>query len=273
MNRTKISIIVTTYNAPEKLDRVISSLLHQSFKDFDVIIADDGSGQETREKIAQFQQETDLDLKHFWQKDDGFRPGQARNGAAMLADGEYLVFTDGDCCLFPDFVQKHLELSEQGYFLTGHRCFVRKWMTERILRNGYEFYLWPKIVWFTIGLLGQVNRPFLLLDLPISDASRKKKTTDWEKAQSCNLGVWKSDMVAIGGFDEIYRGHGFEDSDFILRLIRYGIKRKIGIYTSPVLHLHHEKRKAPGKKYENLAQFDRLLESDRYVPIRRMPTE
>lgn len=264
-----VSVIVTTYNWPEALAMVLESLRLQGNRDFEIVIADDGSRQETRDLVERFRQESGLTVKHFWQADEGYRPSRSRNGATNLATGKYLIFIDGDCCLLPDFIDSHLALAEEGWFVAGRRCYIRPGPTERIFRKSLKIYRWPKILWFLLALTGRCNRPFQFLPLPVSEHKRKRRPNAWEKVQTCNLGLWRKDFIAADGFDISYHGHGLEDSDFVLRLIRMGVRRKDGDHTSPVLHLFHRRRDSTTADgvHPNALRFEALKNSDRYLPV------
>lgn len=248
---------------------VLDSLRYQTSNDFEVVVADDGSRQETIDLIDRFARDSGLRVKHFWQKDEGYRLSRSRNGAVEMAEGRYLIFIDGDCCLMPDFVASHLELAEQGWFVAGRRCYIRKGMTGRIFRNALKHYRWPKLLWFFLSLSGQCNRPFQFLRLPVSESKRKRRPESWQKVQTCNLGVWRDDFIAVDGFDISYEGHGMEDSDAVLRMIRSGLRRKDGDHTSPVLHLFHARRDSTNDEgvHPNALRFQALKESDRYLPV------
>jgi len=114
-----ISIIITTYNRTNALRLVLSHLTRQSDKKFDVIIADDGSNEETLETVKYFSSE--LMISHVWQEDNGFRASKIRNKAAARACGDYLVFLDGDCIPLTHFVRNHRRLSEEGWLVSGNR--------------------------------------------------------------------------------------------------------------------------------------------------------
>ncbi len=248
---------------------VLDSLRLQNTRDFEIVIADDGSRQETKDLIDRFRQESGLTVKHFWQDDDGYRLSRSRNGAVGVASGKYLIFIDGDCCLLPDFVSSHLALAEEGWFVAGRRCYVRRKPTERIFRKSLAIYRWPKALWFLLALTGRCNRPFQFVPLPVSDQKRKRRPTSWEKVQTCNLGVWRKDFIAADGFDISFEGHGLEDSDFVLRMIRMGLRRKDGDHTSPVLHLYHPRRSSTTEDgvHPNRLRFDELMKSERYLPL------
>ena len=105
-----VSVIVATYNWPTALAMVLKSLLDQKDRHFEIIIADDGSKDETRDLIARFARQSDIPVKHFWQEDRGFRLSEVRNGALKLAQGDLTIFIDGDCCVMPDFIAVWLPL-------------------------------------------------------------------------------------------------------------------------------------------------------------------
>ncbi len=239
-----VSVIVTTYNWPAALSVVLESLKGQSCHNFEVVVADDGSGAETAALIRGFQSSFPVPLKHAWQADQGFRAAASRNRAIEATNGDYIVFIDGDCFVLPDFVAVNRRLAEPGWFVSGKRSYLRPALSARILAGTGGLGLGNRWAWFGRSLLNQCTRPAEFI--PRGDgAFRKMQATSWEKVQTCNLALWRSDCLAVNGFDERYVGHGLEDSDFVLRLIRSGARRKLGNNASLVLHLNHERRDRP----------------------------
>ena len=118
----RLSVIITTYNSPIWLEKVLWGLHAQQYRDFEVIIADDGSSEETAALLKHMRAETGLDLLHVWQPDDGFQKCRILNKAILHADAPYLVFTDGDCIARPDFLAEHARNAERGYYLSGSYC-------------------------------------------------------------------------------------------------------------------------------------------------------
>jgi len=116
-----ISVIVSTYNRPDALEMVLRSLAAQTCTDFEVVVADDGSREDTRLMIDRFGSQSPFKLKHVWQEDEGFRAATIRNKTVAASQGEYLVFLDGDCMVFPDFLAEHARLKEPNRFTTGNR--------------------------------------------------------------------------------------------------------------------------------------------------------
>lgn len=232
------SIILTTYNRPDALALVLSTLAEQKQAPDEVLIADDGSGSETRRCIAYWQEKTPFPVHHMWQPDVGFRAAAARNRAIARSSGNYLIFMDGDCLAFSDFVQRHLQLAEPGWFLVGNRMLLDQSLTQRIVMGLENPLAWSPMRWLRARKCGESNRLAPLLRLP-NGPWRKCRRQRWQGARTCNLGVWRQDVVAINGFDERYAGWGHEDADLVVRLLHLGRKRKDGQFAVPVVHLWH----------------------------------
>lgn len=251
------TVIVTTYNRPDALRLVLASLMHQRHTPDEVFIADDGSGPATAHCIAAWQSQVPFSLKHVWQPDRGFRAGAARNRAVASSNGTYLIFLDGDCLVFPDFVYRHLQLAEAGCFVVGNRLLLGKDLTADILK-GVEIPLrWPWHRWLMTRARRQVNRVLPLLRLP-DGGWRKYRRHMWSGARTCNLALSRRDFLAINGFDEEYHGWGHEDADLIIRLVHYGCTRKDGHFALPVLHLWHEANERSNEQ-ANIARLQHAL--------------
>ena len=113
------SVIFTTYNHPKWLEKTLWGFAVQRYRDFEIIVADDGSGEETCQVIDTMQSQTDIPIRHVWQADDGFQKCRILNKAIVASQGEYLIFTDGDCIPHPDFVGNHVELARENTLLSG----------------------------------------------------------------------------------------------------------------------------------------------------------
>jgi hypothetical protein len=97
---------------------------------------------------------------------------------------------------------------------------------------------WSVPAWIARRLRGDVNRLAALLRLPFGPLRRLRRR-QWRGARSCNLGIWRSDLERIDGFDASYTGWGREDSDLLIRLLRCGLRRKDGRFATGVIHLWH----------------------------------
>ncbi|MCY4477793.1 MAG: glycosyltransferase [Gammaproteobacteria bacterium] len=233
-----VTVIFSTYRQPEWLKKTLCGFAHQTHRDFEVIVADDGSGEDTAEVIRTARNATGLEIRHVRQRDHGFRKCRILNKAIAAARGEYLIFTDGDCIPQPEFVSRHLELSEPRRFLSGGllrlplglsyniraediaagRCFSASWLRDRGMPLTY------KLLKLTAG-----NGFGAVLDR-ISPA-----TAGWN---GHNASGWKADILAANGFDE-RMGYGGEDRELGERLENAGIRGKRIRHRVTCLHLDH----------------------------------
>jgi glycosyltransferase involved in cell wall biosynthesis len=233
-----ISIIVTTYNREDALDAVLRSLARQDDSDFELIIADDGSGEATAKLVDAWKVKFGRRLDHVWHTDRGFRAAEIRNRAILAARGAYCVFLDGDCIVRPDFIATHRRLADPGWFVTGNRVLLSAELTTEVLREKLNPASWGFGRWFAERWRGGVNRLAALLHLPLGPLRRVRQRV-WQGARSCNLAIWRTDLDCIDGFDADYSGWGKEDSDIIIRLLHAGVRRKDGTFATGVLHLWH----------------------------------
>ena len=233
-----ISVIVTTYNREEALEAVLRSLARQTDQDFEVVVADDGSGAATGQLVEAWKAKIGHRLEHVWHADRGFRAAEIRNRAILVARGAYCIFLDGDCIVRPDFVATHRRLAEPGWFVTGNRILLSSVLTEKVLREKLAPETWRFGKWIGERCRGGINRLSALLHLPLGPLRRLRQRV-WKGARSCNLAVWRADLDRVDGFDADYTGWGKEDSDFIARLLHAGVHRKDGIFATGVLHLWH----------------------------------
>lgn len=233
-----ISLIISTYNRPAALSLVLQALNYQTDKDFEVIIADDGSSDETRKLIAQMTINCVYPITHAYQEDKGFRLSRARNLAASKASGDYLIFIDGDCIPRPSFIKNHRKLAAKKTLVCGNRILLSEKFTKEIESKqikvwNYNFFNWLK-TYFT----GGVNRLHPLITLPIN--TFRKPIKNWKKARGCNLALFREDYLNVNGFDNSFSGWGYEDSEFAIRLLNSGVMLKSGRYATGLLHLYHK---------------------------------
>ena len=233
-----ISVIVTTYRREDALAAVLRTLSRQTDSDFEVVVADDGSGPATAALVEAWTARLGHRLIHVWHEDRGFRAAEIRNRAIMASRGDYCIFLDGDCLVRPDFVAVHRHLAESGWFVTGNRVLLSPALTEAVLREGLAPERWGFAKWLAERRRGGVNRLSALLHLPLGPLRRLRQRA-WRGARSCNLAIWRSDLDRVDGYDADYSGWGKEDSDIIVRLLHAGVRRKDGVFATGVLHLWH----------------------------------
>lgn len=232
-----ISILLATYNWPQALKLCLESLATQTDRDFEIIIADDGSTQSTTQLIDSYK--NTLPITHLWQEDEGFRKTKILNQAIATAQGDYLIFLDGDCIVQPDFVERHRQLAQKGYLVTGSRVLLNEKLTQDLLSwKTWDFTQFRSQL-LSNRLNGQINKLLPLLVKLGNGSWRDYKKFVWRRIKGCNMACWKADAQAIGGFDETMTGWGHEDADFVFRLQRHHIKRKSGSWSTEVFHLFH----------------------------------
>ncbi len=255
------TVIVTTYNWKKALQAVLNGLRAQCNKNFEVIIADDGSKEDTKSLIEDIKKTFPVPLIHIHQEDQGFRAAACRNKAILKATGKYIIFLDGDCIPLPTFIDNHLTLCQEGYFVAGNRVLLNKNFTDEVLEKQLPIHQWSFFKWIIAKLKGQCNRILPLLNLPIP---RKLILKKWQGAKGCNFAAWKSDLVKVNGWDESFEGWGFEDSDIIVRLIKSEIYRIDGRFKIPIIHLWH-KENDRGNIKQNWNKLQQVIKSNNTI--------
>jgi glycosyltransferase involved in cell wall biosynthesis len=253
-----ISIIVTTYNRCDVLRRVLLALAQQESKNFEVIVADDGSDDETKKLIVELQQICSYQIKHIWQPHEGFRAGVIRNKAAECAIGNYLIFLDGDCLPTKTFTKTHALLAEKGFFVAGNRILLSQQFSAEVLSHNLKIEDWS--FWRFLLAYGQrkINRILPFINLPFY--YRKLRKERWQGVKSCNLGMWRADFRSVYGFDPYYKGWGFEDSNLVVRLLEKNVLRKDGNFGVPVIHFWHPPQPRVGT-HNNWQHLRQLVDS------------
>lgn len=244
----KASIILATYQWPEALALVLSGLLTQTEKSFEVMIADDGSDERTKSTIAEYRARAFFPIEHFWQENKGFRKSRILNQAISAAKGETLIFLDGDCVPQKEFVAQHVALQDGKHYVAGRRVdlsreFTAKLSASRIekgMLNGVAsglFQLWLDSLRKTGST--PFHRAYLVKNPIFRRAFRMGKIAD---LKGCNFSALREHLLAIDGFDESYEGYGREDTDVEIRLQNLGLQIRSGKNLCLQFHLWHEPR-------------------------------
>ncbi|UUZ57292.1 glycosyltransferase [Massilia sp. H-1] len=197
---------------------MVEACFAQSDRNFEIIIADDGSTANTRECIEALKARSPVALQHVWQPDDGFRAAMARNRGTLAARGEYIVFLDGDCVPQRDFIAQHRKLAKRGFLVSGSRVLLSAELTARILSEHIDLLrpMAPCSSWAT-ACAAMSTRCCRCWCAGRTWGAKAQRFT-WRRIKSCNLGVWRSDLDMVDGFDESFLGWGHEDSDLVVRL-------------------------------------------------------
>jgi glycosyltransferase involved in cell wall biosynthesis len=233
-----ISLVITTYDRPDALEAVVEACFAQDDKNFEIIIADDGSTANTRECVERLRAGAPVPIVHVWQPDEGFRAAMVRNRGTLAARGDYLVFLDGDCIPQRDFIARHRALAQRGSLVSGSRVLLSPALTERVLRERFDVASMGLADKLRCRVHGDINK-LLQLVIRWPDVMRVRRRFSWRRIKACNLGVWRSDLERVNGFDESFYGWGHEDADLVVRLFHAGVKRKDGAFATEVFHLWH----------------------------------
>ncbi|USD24316.1 glycosyltransferase family 2 protein [Flagellimonas marinaquae] len=236
----KISVIISTYNAEEWLKKVLWGFNCQIFKDFEVVIADDGSGPKTKELLDEMSENVFYNIIHVWQEDDGFQKSRILNKAVEACNAEYIIMTDGDCIPREDFVEVHYINKEPRYFISGGYYMLPMNISKLITLEDIE-----KQNCFNIHWLKEKGIPktFKNNKLTASGLFSKLLNTITPTNASWNghnSSGWKKDILNVNGFDERMQ-YGGQDRELGERLFNFGIKSKQLRYSAVCVHLDHKR--------------------------------
>jgi glycosyltransferase involved in cell wall biosynthesis len=251
------SIIFTTYNQPEWLRKVLWGYECQTEKNFEIVIADDGSGEETRKVVDEIKSNSSLDIKHVWHPDEGYQKCPILNKAILASDCEYLIFTDGDCIPRRDFVEVHLNLRRKGYFLSGGTLRLPMSLSKQITRKDVFEERTFSLKWLYINGLPRTFKSTKLLNKRWYTWMMDKITPTKASWNGHNSSGWKSDIIAINGFNEQMH-YGGQDRELGERLQNFGIKSRQVRYSAICIHLEHDR---PYKTQESI-QRNRAIRND-----------
>lgn len=232
--KLKVSLIVSTYNRPDALAVCIRSVFKQTRLPDEIIIGDDGSGEETREMIARLQAESPVPIIHVWQEDNGFRKAMMRNKSIAASGGDYIIETDGDAFMDARLVEDHLREAREGCYVKGGRCNLGPELTAAICAE-----MQPRhIHFYTSGI--EAKRANAIHCAPLARYLAPRYRRNRSSALGCNMSYWRADIVRINGYDEYYVGWGGEDWDLGFRLQTAGLQKRYLKFAGLVFHLWHE---------------------------------
>ena len=235
------TVIVSTYNNPVWLAKCLDGFANQSVKDFDLIVADDGSTDTTRDLLDTKRNRLPFRLKHVWHKDQGFRKCKILNKALIETETDYFLVTDGDCVPKANFVATHLKMRQKNAYLSGsyfklpmeaslavtrkniadQSIFTSQWLREHGAQS-----TWHK----RLKVTATRSQAFLANNL-----TPARRTWNGN-----NSSTWTRLALRSGGFDE-RMGYGGEDVEFGYRLLHSGVQPIMIRYSTVALHLDHER--------------------------------
>ena len=228
-----------------------------------MVVADDGSGPETRDRIEGLQASTGLAISHVWQEDDGFRKCRILNRAIVEARGEYLILSDGDCIPRDDFVSTHARLARRGFFLSGGRVRLSSAAGTCIERDDVLDGSLFEASWLR-------DREALWRGRDRSKLIRSPRRAEWLDRLTTtratwnghNASAWKTDLLRVNGFDERMT-YPVEDRELGERLRNAGVRPLQARHRAVCAHVEHDR---PWLDPEAQATNERLRAETRGMP-------
>jgi glycosyltransferase involved in cell wall biosynthesis len=241
-----ISLIISTYNRPDFLELVLLSILRQKELPNEVVIADDGSTIETQQLIEDYQKKFPVPLIHVWHEDVGYRLSMIKNKATAKASGDYIIFIDGDLMLHPYFIFDYKKNLHENSILVASRVFLSETYTDELIQT--------KNITINTSNKNIEKNKIASFRIPWLHYFVKGDKA-YHGARGGLLGMFKKDYIKVNGFNEAFTGWGREDSEFFVRLINSGVKRKNIKFAAITYHLWH-----PILSRKSLPENDILLE-------------
>lgn len=251
----KFSVILSTYNQPAWLEKVLWGYACQRGPDFELVIADDGSDPETVRLVERMRRDAGLAMRHVWHEDRGFRKCEIQNRAILASSGAYLIFADGDCIPRSDLVATHARLAAPGRFLSSGAVPVSASVSERIGLEDVRAGRFCDAGWLRRqGWRGGRRRLRLTRSVPLATAFDVLTPTRTSFSGGASS-TWRDAMLAVNGFD-MRMGYGGEDRAVDHRLRNLGFRGKQIRHRAIAIHLHHDR---PYRNDGDLARNDEII--------------
>jgi glycosyltransferase involved in cell wall biosynthesis len=246
-----LSVVVAVYERAEVLELVFASLHGQTLRDFEVVVADDGSGPAIGRLIERCQPQFARPIVHVWHEDDGFRKTIVVNRAVTKASSDYLVFIDGDCILHRRFLERHYKRRRPGWVLTGRRVMMDSEFSGCVTLDDVRSRRIERPS-FWLGHCGRNDCKHGFY-LPFMFTPRAHFRKNYEILGS-NFSVHRDDFYRVNGYDERIVGRGVEDNNLCIRFINSGIAVKSVAFEALQYHCYHEAEGIPHSE-ELIAQL------------------
>ena len=252
----RLSVIVSTYNKPRDLELVLWGYASQTRRDFELLVADDGSGPDTADVIARVAAAAGLAMVHVWHPDRGFRKSEIMNRAIVASSGDCILVTDGDSIPRADLVATHYALAEPGKYLAGGYLKLPEAVSAAITADDVRSGRFAELRWLREKSWRPGRRALRLVRSTRIAALLDVLTPTAPLFAGNNASVWRDAMFAVNGFD-MQMGWGGLDRAVGYRLVNLGIKGKQVRHRAICMHLHHER---PYKRPEVLSRNHQILE-------------
>lgn len=239
----KISLIIATYKQIEDLRVIIHALKTQSYKNFEVIIAEDNNSQEMKDLVNSVE---NLNILHTYQEDIGIFKARSQNNAILAATGDYLVFIDADCVPHSQFLSGHATLALKGQVLAGRRVNLGPKYSLKLKQNILTPMELEKQFWLRLpNIMSDCKEGHIEAGLSLNPNGFLFKTFVYPKSPSivgCHFSCFKEDIVAINGFDESYGESNLpDDTDIEWRFRAYGMTIRSCKFAANLFHLYHSR--------------------------------
>ena len=243
------SIIIGTHNDADILESTLAALAVQSFRNFELVLADDGSSQDYAPVLTSWAQRFAHGIQHVTHEKRGFRKTRILNRAIHVSRFEPLIVMDMDCLPHRDFVRNHLSFLKPGIVITGRRTHISPEVvppSAKILEGGLGFAPARLLSLWLRGKARIIEHGFVS---PILYESSNLRL------HGSNFSVCRSDLVAVNGFNEEFEGWGKEDSELGLRLQFSGAR--IRNLRNKVIQFHRMHSRLPADNPGNDSIFER----------------
>jgi glycosyltransferase involved in cell wall biosynthesis len=260
----KVSVILSTYNSAEWLEKVLWGYECQTCRDFEIVIADDGSGQPTADVIEHFKKKNKFPIKHVWHEDRGFQKSEILNKAIIASSTEYLIFSDGDCIPRNDFIEAHIKYSQIGYFLSGGYFMLPMQTSKAITREDVLEGAIFQVKWLKQNGLSTTYKTLKLTSRGIIEKLLNALTPTKATWNGHNSSGWKKDIVAVNGFNEQMQ-YGGQDRELGERMMNLGIEGKQIRYSAICVHLDHKRSYKTPESIAKNRQIRRETRTNRKV--------
>jgi cellulose synthase/poly-beta-1,6-N-acetylglucosamine synthase-like glycosyltransferase len=216
MNPPRLALIIHTAAQPEYLARVLSAVAGQSRHPDEVLIADDGSGQQAGQIFERWQAAQPYRCEHLWQEAAGARRARILNAAIARASADYCVFLEGDTVPHPRYIEDHVALASAGHFVEAPRPAIGKIATRFFGREVFGRDRSRALLALQVRGVTQAFR---------WPSARRRVRGDCADLRGGNLAVWRADLERANGFDESLPQVGALDAELAWRLLNLGVKR------------------------------------------------
>ncbi len=225
-------MIVATYNQPGPLRLALAALAEQTDRDFDLIVADDGSTPSSQALVERAAHDFGLRARVLWQPVDGFRKARAQNRAALETDAELLVFLDGDCLPFRDLIAQHRRAARPGEFCAGAVVFLDIATTHALSEPSVRAGAHERSL--------TLRERLRALHVHWRNTTNFARRIERPRIRGANFAVCAKLFRAVDGYDEVFGGYGKEDSDLRNRMRNAGARGISLWHRAFVAHLARE---------------------------------